>query len=282
MKRSKIANLILMSAAPVTLVACGEKAPEVKKVIKEERFTNVQECMAAGKQDQICAESYLAALHRHRELAPKYLSQSDCEGEFTPGGCVATEEGKFVPKMPGFTLMSPQAPVVAPAVPAPQTHSSPQATTTVQQVSPEAPAAAPQPATTNVTNITNTGGGGSGGGMGDFLTGVLLGNAMSSNGGSTHTTVNNYSDPVYKREDRSGGSSSNLRQYEDSGYKPAKTSQPYTNARTGNYYDNSKYRTSSSSSSYEKPAPRTSYSVSSSTSRGGFGSMGSARSGWGG
>lgn len=279
MKRSTIAKLILMSAAPVTLVACGEKAPEVKKVVKDERFTTIQDCMAAGKQDQLCAESYLAAIHRHREMAPKYLSQSDCESEFTPGGCIATEDGKFVPKMSGFSLVTEQDVPVQPK----------RAQTSIAQATISDPEPAPQPAqaqsqplsTTNVTNVTNSGGGG-GSGLGDILTGVLIGNALSGGGGGSRATTNYYSEPVYQRRDSNGNSSSNtLRGYESSGVKTSKSIQSSVNSRTGSTYDSSSYR-SSSSKSYESPAPARSYSVSSSTSRSGFGSMSSARGGWGG
>ncbi|MBI6727372.1 DUF1190 domain-containing protein [Pseudomonas viridiflava] len=279
LKRSTIAKLILMSAAPVTLVACGEKAPEVKKVVKDERFTTIQDCMAAGKQDQLCAESYLAAIHRHREIAPKYLSQADCESEFTPGGCIATEDGKFVPKMAGFSIVTeqdlPVQPKRAPSTVTQATLSDPETT----QAPAQAQAQAQPASTTNVTNVTNSGGGGSG--LGDILTGVLIGNALSG-GGNSRATNHYYSEPVYQRRDSSGNSSSNtLRGYESSGVKTSKSIQSSVNSRTGSTYDSSSYR-SSSSKSYESPAPSRSYSVSSSTSRSGFGSMSSARGGWGG
>ncbi|WP_207280655.1 DUF1190 domain-containing protein [Pseudomonas sp. FW300-N2F2] len=99
-----------------------------------------------------------------------------------------------------------------------------------------------------------------GSGFGNLLTGLLIGNMLSGNRSSY------YSEPVYRyRDDRGNFGSSTLSQRVSSGSTFTKSNQ----ARYGSYTDSIK--------SSSKPM-----SVASSTSRGGFGSKSSARSGWGG
>lgn len=95
-----------------------------------------------------------------------------------------------------------------------------------------------------------------------LLTGLLIGNMLSNNRNSY------YSEPVYRyRDDRGNYSSSTLSQRVSSGSTFNRSNQ----ARYG------------SSSSYTDSITRSKpVSVTSSTSRGGFGSQASARSGWGG
>ena len=104
--------------------------------------------------------------------------------------------------------------------------------------------------------------GGSGFSGTSLLTGLLIGNMLSNNRSSF------YSQPVYRyRDDRGSYSSSTLGQRIEKGSTFNKSNQ----AR----YGSSNYADSIRSAS--KPV-----SVASSTSRGGFGSKASARSGWGG
>lgn len=104
---------------------------------------------------------------------------------------------------------------------------------------------------------------GDGGGLNSsngLLTGLLIGHMLSNNGG------NYYSSPVYYyRDNRGGFLSSTLGQRIDSGSTFSHSRQ----GQSGSFYTRS--------SSSIKPI-----SVASSTSRGGFGSSASARSGWGG
>ncbi|QGA52301.1 DUF1190 domain-containing protein [Pseudomonas brassicacearum] len=98
-----------------------------------------------------------------------------------------------------------------------------------------------------------------GSGFGNLLTGMLIGNMLSGNRNSY------YSEPVYRyRDDRGNFGSSTLSQRVSRGSTFTKSNQ----ARYGSYTDSIKT---------SKPM-----SVASSTSRGGFGSKSSARSGWGG
>ena len=98
-----------------------------------------------------------------------------------------------------------------------------------------------------------------GSGFGNLLTGLLIGNMLSGNRSSY------YSEPVYRyRDDRGNFGSSTLSQRVSSGSTFTKSNQ----ARYGSYTDSVKNSKA--------------MAVASSTSRGGFGSKSSARSGWGG
>ncbi|WLG67551.1 DUF1190 domain-containing protein [Pseudomonas brassicacearum] len=98
-----------------------------------------------------------------------------------------------------------------------------------------------------------------GSGFGNLLTGMLIGNMLSGHRSSY------YSEPVYRyRDDRGNFGSSTLSQRVSSGSTFTKSNQ----ARYGSYTDSVKSSKA--------------MSVASSTSRGGFGSQSSARSGWGG
>ncbi|RON10973.1 hypothetical protein BK659_01705 [Pseudomonas brassicacearum] len=105
--------------------------------------------------------------------------------------------------------------------------------------------------------------GGSGGMVNGLLAGMLISNMLNSNRGSYS------SEPVYRyRDSRGDFSSSTLSQRIATGSSFTRSDQ----AKYGNGYNSSTFKSSSS-----KPI-----SVASSTSRGGFGSQASARSGWGG
>jgi len=109
------------------------------------------------------------------------------------------------------------------------------------------------------SEVSNSGSGFSAGSM---LTGLLIGNMLSNNRNSY------YSEPVYRyRDNRGNYSSSTLNQRISTGSTFSRSNQ----AKYGNGYS------TSISKSGSKPI-----SVASSTSRGGFGSKASARSGWGG
>lgn len=269
-KRSKSIQLLAMGTVPFALVACSDDGTEVKTVKKDERFVNIQDCMKAGKPDYVCADSYLAAIKRHKEIAPKYENEADCESEFMKDYCVKSDDDKFMPKMAGFSLVTEQKQLVSSATGQPVVN---------------------QPSSSGHSGTDSNG----------FLTGLLVGNMMSSNNGPHY-----YSEPVYRRrDDRGDGYSTNtMSGYASSGIRPSKsiqakvnsysnsqTSKDYNSTRTnsGSNWGNSNSASTSSGwgssgsntsarSTYTKP----SISVSDSTTRGGFGSVASARGGWGG
>jgi uncharacterized protein YgiB involved in biofilm formation len=298
MKRSKAVQLLLMGLAPITMVGCEQSKTEVKSVKTNDRFNKPQDCIAAGKPADVCSEAYMLALKRHKDAAPQYEKKEDCEADFMADYCVAGDDGKFMPKMGGFSLATESRQVVDRATGAPV-----------------------------VTQNTDSNG---------FITGMLLGNLMSGNGGTTY-----HSDPYYSRRDAQGIQSSNtLNGFASSGYTPSRSIQErarsYSNAnsdtirsarvtkndrdddddsrssssysgssssyggsgssyrynttsnkpasssygtesRPSNQYNSSSYNSSSSTKSYSAPST-SSYSVSSAVSRGGFGSTSSAKS----
>ncbi|MFK4132156.1 DUF1190 domain-containing protein [Pseudomonas luteola] len=290
MKKSKAIQLILMGAMPVAIVGCGDDKTEVRSVKKTDRFDNVKACVDSGINTDICTQSYMVALKNHKEIAPLFENKESCEADFMPDYCVATDDGKFMPKMTGFSLTSEKRQIVD--------------RSTGQPV---------------VTQNTDSNG---------FITGMLLGNLMSGNGGTTYV-----SDPVYRHRDSQGNSSYNtLNGFASSGIRPSHSIQEkvksYSNASTNRTISSNRYQDNdvtkpSTASGYPKPSSSyttpsynpgntssyssqrntnpigSSYSQSSygsksysspsstksasasSISRGGFGSASTARSGWG-
>lgn len=107
-----------------------------------------------------------------------------------------------------------------------------------------------------------------GSGISDVVMGTLIGNMLSSNHGRY------YSEPVYRyRDDRNGYGSSTLAMRIDSG----STFKNSTQAKNGMDYASPSSKPSLNPTISSKPI-----AVNSTTTRGGFGSQASARSGWGG
>lgn len=221
MKRSKYVQLSL--AASVAMAISGEAAA----VDQARHFQSVEQCVDAEVAADLCSSAYVAALNEHRRIAPAYTDKAKCDADFAAGWCQKNSDGRFVPKLGGFKV--------------------PRDAQTPQDL--DAIADAQMPAG-DTTSSASTGSshhsGGSGGGGNGWLTGWLIGNAMSNNANRT----------VYRdRETR----------------QPYNTSTQYRRAET----------TTRSQTDYESSKSKP-VNVASSTSRGGFGSQSSARSGWGG
>ncbi|WP_338800117.1 DUF1190 domain-containing protein [Pseudomonas sp. RSB 5.4] len=222
MKRSKYVQLSL--AASVALAISGEVAAQ-----DQQRFQTVEECVGAEVAADVCSNAYVAALTEHRRIAPAYDDKAKCDADFAADWCQKNSDGRFVPKLGGFKV--------------PQSGEAPQDLNAIANAQmPAGEAAAAQNAQ---STFHSSGSGGAGNG---WLTGWLIGNAMSNNANRT----------VYRDRDtrQTYNTSAQYRKIE---------SAPAT--RTDTRYDNSR----------SKPV-----NVASSTSRGGFGSQSSARSGWGG
>ena len=218
MKRSKYVQLSL--AASVAMAISGEAAA----VDQPRNFQSVEQCVDAEVAADVCSNAYVAALTEHRRIAPAYDDKSKCDADFAADWCQKNSDGRFAPKLGGFNV--------------------PQPGEAAQNL--DAIANAQMPAGDTTTNhATQSTSHYSGGGNG-WLTGWLIGNAMSNNQNRT----------VYRDRDtrQTYNTSSQYRRIES-----ATRSQPD--------YESSK----------SKPV-----NVASSTSRGGFGSQSSARSGWGG
>ena len=219
MKRSKYVQLSL--AASVALAISGEVAAQ-----EQQRYQSVEECVGAEVAADVCSNAYVAALTEHRRIAPAYDDKAKCDADFAADWCQKNSDGRFVPKLGGFKV--------------PQNGEAPQDLNAIANAQmPAGEAAAAQ----NAQSTSHSSGGGGGNG---WLTGWLIGNAMSNNANRT----------VYRDRDtrQTYNTSSQYRKIES-----APRSQPD--------YESSK----------SKPV-----NVASSTSRGGFGSQSSARSGWGG
>ncbi|AHZ71210.1 MULTISPECIES: DUF1190 domain-containing protein [Pseudomonas] len=234
MKRSKYVQLSLAASVAMAISGCGP-TEKTYAVQKKYNFQSVQQCADEKLPVDVCSDAYMTAMAEHRRIAPVYDSQADCDADFVADWCQQDSAGKFIPKLGGFELTA-------------------DGQVTQSQVD---AAKAQLPA----SEAANTGG--SGFSTSSLLTGLLIGNMLSSNRNSY------YSEPVYRyRDDRGSYSNSTLSQRIAKGSTFTKSNQ----ARYGssNYADSVRSSTS-------KPV-----SVASSTSRGGFGSKASARSGWGG
>ncbi|MEG0867346.1 MAG: DUF1190 domain-containing protein [Hafnia sp.] len=268
-KRSRSIQLLVMGSAPLLLVACSD-GTEVKTIKKDERFVKPQDCIQAGKPADVCTESYMTALKRHKEIAPKYEKVEDCESDFMKDYCVKGEDGKFAPKMAGFSLVSEQKQLINSSSGLPV-----------------------------VNQNTDSNG---------FLTGLVLGNLAGNMGGTTHYYSEPVY--KRRDDRGSGYSTNTMSGYASSGIRPSKSIQAqaqvnaYSNKSSSNDYKSTRSATSGSgygdasrsnyntgysgsssksayNSGYSKPSS-SNISVSKTTSRGGFGGVSAARGGWGG
>ncbi|MGV8939938.1 MAG: DUF1190 domain-containing protein [Lysobacter sp.] len=105
MKRSRKTALVLMSTAPLLLIACSSQ-PEVET--RQGLFTSVEACTDKTANPIMCREAFEQAQAQTAEASPKYVSQEDCEAEFGAGQCATqrTSAGhSFIgPLMTGFFL----------------------------------------------------------------------------------------------------------------------------------------------------------------------------------
>ncbi|TMU81432.1 DUF1190 domain-containing protein [Pseudomonas fluorescens] len=218
MKRSKYVQLSL--AASVAMAVSGQ----VTAADQPRNFQNVEQCVDAEVAADVCSNAYVAALTEHRRIAPAYDAKAKCDADFAADWCQKNSDGRFVPKLGGFKV--------------PQEGEPAQNLDAIANAQmPAGNAAAVQ----NVQNTSHTSSGGNG-----WLTGWLIGNAMSNNAERT----------VYRDRDTR---------------QPYNTSTQYRRAET----------TTRNQPDYESSKSKP-VNVASSTSRGGFGSQSSARSGWGG
>ncbi len=105
MKRSKKTALVLMApAATLMLAGCGERPVDALV------FNNPDECSALyGYTPAECQAEFEQAMALHTEVAPRYLSQEDCEADFGQGSCEtvpSTHQGSgfFMPMMMGYMV----------------------------------------------------------------------------------------------------------------------------------------------------------------------------------
>ncbi|WP_047229450.1 DUF1190 domain-containing protein [Pseudomonas brassicacearum] len=230
MKRSKYVQLSLAASVAMAISGC-DPTEKTYPVQKKYNFQSVQQCADEKLPVDVCSDAYMTAMAEHRRIAPTYSNQADCDADFVADWCQQDSTGQFIPRLGGFEL------------------------TADGQVTQAQVDAAKAQLPASEANAQGSGFSGT-----SLLTGLLIGNMLSSNRNSY------YSQPVYRyRDDRGNYASSTLAQRISKGSTFTKSNQ----ARYGNYTDTVR--------SASKPI-----SVASSTSRGGFGSKASARSGWGG
>ena len=108
MKRwNSISAAAVMSVSAIALSACDE--PKVDAEI----FSSLQQCTDnSDSTREQCEQGYKEARSQHAEVAPKYTSKNDCEGEFGAGRCeqapYQTRSGGsvFMPMMMGYMMGS--------------------------------------------------------------------------------------------------------------------------------------------------------------------------------
>lgn len=70
-------------------------------------FESANACMWAGFQTRVCQAGYRSAYRQHVRIAPAYREQEDCEHDFAPGECVASDaSGLWSPWLSGFALIT--------------------------------------------------------------------------------------------------------------------------------------------------------------------------------
>lgn len=102
-KRSADLRLVLMAAAvPVAIAGC-ESEPTGRL------FQSVEECTIEGEIDvDECRSAYDTALAQHRDSAPRFESEYDCNAQF--GGCERLDRGwggsgtAYTPPFGGFLV----------------------------------------------------------------------------------------------------------------------------------------------------------------------------------
>lgn len=114
-KRSQIATLILMGAAPIAILALDPLHQEVQV------FEDVNACQSAFLHDaSYCQALQTAAATRHETMAPSYASKALCEADFAHvtdsscqtgwcsdtaiSGCEIGSDGQFHPQFSAFMV----------------------------------------------------------------------------------------------------------------------------------------------------------------------------------
>ncbi|HEX7814535.1 DUF1190 domain-containing protein [Dyella sp.] len=103
MKRSRTAALLLMSATPLLLTACGDD-----EAMREGVYTSVQACTAQTHDAATCQQAYDKARADATANGPQFGSQQECESSYGSGKCEAhtdsTGHSFFGPLMTGFFI----------------------------------------------------------------------------------------------------------------------------------------------------------------------------------
>lgn len=106
-KRSQRVALVLMAPVvfpmlAVTLTGCGGE-----RLADAVTFEDINECSRNGFSVEQCVGVWEEARVQHRESAPRYINQAECEADFGAAACEPAPERHqagsfFVPMMAGF------------------------------------------------------------------------------------------------------------------------------------------------------------------------------------
>ncbi|MEO5337375.1 MAG: DUF1190 domain-containing protein [Magnetospirillum sp. WYHS-4] len=102
MKRSRhVATLALGGACLLALTACDDKPKPPDSI-----YGSVEECVADGKDEAVCRQSFADAQKAHQAAAPHHKNQASCEEVYGVGKCVPAQSGGgwFMPALAGFMM----------------------------------------------------------------------------------------------------------------------------------------------------------------------------------
>jgi uncharacterized protein YgiB involved in biofilm formation len=102
MKRSRLLKLAVLGTVGV-LAGCEEERSAVV-------YPSVEACEQAGVLTaDICRREFANALAHHQQIAPRFVTLSDCEQDFGPGLCQPLPQSTgniWIPAMAGFMVAS--------------------------------------------------------------------------------------------------------------------------------------------------------------------------------
>ncbi len=109
MKRSRTLQVTsLMATASFSLAACGAPQVAVPEPEPALAYTSLDECKAANDiSDAECETADANARAQAAETAPRYATQSECEGQWGPNQCQPNNHGGgsfFTPLLTGFVI----------------------------------------------------------------------------------------------------------------------------------------------------------------------------------
>jgi uncharacterized protein YgiB involved in biofilm formation len=101
--RTSPVKLVLASSLPLALSACGPAEPTYT-VTQQVNYESLEACVSDQVPAKDCEKAYGQAFNEYQRTAPIYDSLRECEAAFTPGGCLTTIGGRYMPRMNGFEL----------------------------------------------------------------------------------------------------------------------------------------------------------------------------------
>lgn len=109
LKRSRVLHVSsLMATASFSLAACGSPQRAAPEPELAQVYTSLDECRAANDiTDAECDAAQAQAQKTAAETAPRYATQSECEGQWGPSQCQPNNSGGgsfFTPLLAGFVV----------------------------------------------------------------------------------------------------------------------------------------------------------------------------------